>query len=87
MVSSSGPIHLSPDDMLPSYAHHAPFAVKVALLVGGFVLFCACAVRFIPGVRTILVFAYNCFLQPIGKVANQGERLDRFYQNQASGTL
>lgn len=35
--------------------------------------------------RTVLVFAYNCFLQPLGKTNNQGERLDRFYQNQATG--
>lgn len=35
-------------------------------------------------VRTIFVFAWNCFVQPIGKVANQSERLDKFYQHQAS---
>lgn len=35
--------------------------------------------------RTVLVFAYNCFLQPLGKTKNQTERLDRFYQNQATG--
>jgi hypothetical protein len=35
--------------------------------------------------RTSLTFAWNCFLKPIGKVANQSERLDRFYQHQASG--
>lgn len=37
--------------------------------------------------RTPLVFAWNCFIQPIGKVANQSERLDRFYQHQASSEL
>ncbi len=37
--------------------------------------------------RTVVVFAYNCFLQPLGKTNNQGERLDRFYQNQAEGEL
>lgn len=36
-------------------------------------------------VRTALVFAYNCFLQPLGKTSSQAERLDRFYANQASG--
>ncbi|KOS14515.1 hypothetical protein Malapachy_1139 [Malassezia pachydermatis] len=34
--------------------------------------------------REILVFSYNCFLQPLGKTANQAERLDRFYENQAT---
>ena len=33
--------------------------------------------------REVLVFSYNCFLQPLGKTKNQAERLDRFYQNQA----
>lgn len=40
---------------------------------------------FVPSIRSALVFAYTCFLQPIGKVANQSERLDKFYQNQATG--
>ena len=34
-------------------------------------------------VRTGIVFAYNCFLQPLGKTNSQAERLDRFYENQA----
>ena len=33
--------------------------------------------------REVLVFSYNCFLQPLGKTKNQAERLDRFYQNLA----
>ena len=35
-------------------------------------------------VRSTIVFAYTCFLQPLGKTANQAERLDRFYEKQAS---
>ncbi|GAA5888436.1 hypothetical protein JCM6882_008619 [Rhodosporidiobolus microsporus] len=31
-----------------------------------------------------LVFAYNCFLRPLGKTANQQGRLDKFYEGQAS---
>ena len=85
MSSASGYFPLSTSDMLPSFAREAPYAVKLSILVCGFALLCACAVRFVPAMRTLSVFAYNCFIQPIGKVANQGERLDRFYQNQASG--
>ncbi|KAH0445918.1 hypothetical protein IEQ34_025248 [Dendrobium chrysotoxum] len=48
------------------------------------VFFVSCLIRFVKPVRTILVFAYTCFLQPIGKTAKQSERLDRFYQNQAN---
>ncbi|UZJ51198.1 hypothetical protein CBS101457_000518 [Exobasidium rhododendri] len=80
-MSSSSP--MTAEGVLPLYARHAPYPVKVALLLGSIALFCACLLRFVPGLRTILVFAYNCFIQPIGKVANQGERLDKFYQNQA----
>lgn len=36
-------------------------------------------------VRDVLVFSYTCFLQPLGKTANQAERLDKFYQHQANG--
>lgn len=54
------------------------------MMLGFVLLACACAVRFVPGLKTALVFAWNCFIQPIGKVANQGERLDKFYQNQAT---
>jgi hypothetical protein len=35
------------------------------------------------GLRTVLTFAYYCFLKPLGKHAGQGERLDRFYEGQA----
>ncbi|KDN52226.1 hypothetical protein K437DRAFT_232599 [Tilletiaria anomala UBC 951] len=34
--------------------------------------------------KAVLVFAYNCFLQPLGETKNQVERLDRFYQGQAN---
>jgi betaine lipid synthase len=83
MSSSSTPFFGA--DLLSPFAHQAPYGVKLALIVSGVFVFCACLIRFVPGLRTLLVFAYNCFLQPIGKVANQGQRLDRFYQNQASG--
>lgn len=77
---------LSVDAVLPTFiSHHAPFAVKLAFVVTALVLLFGCALRFVPGLRSAIVFAYICFIQPIGKVANQGERLDKFYQNQASG--
>ena len=86
MATSTRPSIVSVDDFLPSYLFHsAPYAAKVAAVMTVAVLAALCAVRFVPGMRTLLVFAYNCFLQPIGKVNNQGERLDKFYQNQASG--
>ncbi|CAD6983485.1 unnamed protein product [Tilletia controversa] len=51
-------------------------ALVVSMLV--FVLF-----KTNKSFRTAITFAWNCFLQPIGKVANQAQRLDRFYENQA----
>ncbi|PWN29952.1 hypothetical protein BDZ90DRAFT_228998 [Jaminaea rosea] len=54
---------------------YSPLIAVLALL---------CVLRFSKAARTPLVFAWNCFVQPIGKVANQGERLDKFYQHQAT---
>lgn len=34
-------------------------------------------------IREIVLFMYTCFIRPIGKTANQAERLDLFYQEQA----
>ncbi|ORY82611.1 hypothetical protein BCR37DRAFT_410004 [Protomyces lactucae-debilis] len=36
------------------------------------------------GLRTVLTFAYYCFIKPLGKHAGQGDRLDRFYAGQAN---
>jgi hypothetical protein len=86
MGFSTGPSLAVVDDILPSYLfHNAPYTVKLAAVMSAAVLLILAAVCFVPGLRTLLVFAWNCFLQPIGKVSNQGERLDKFYQNQASG--
>ena len=38
------------------------------------------------GVVPLLKFIYACFLQPLGMVSGQKERLDRFYAAQADGT-
>ncbi|KAL9932896.1 hypothetical protein V8E36_008151 [Tilletia maclaganii] len=38
--------------------------------------------RWVQSLPTAVTLAWKCFLQPLGKVANQTERLDRFYQNQ-----
>ena len=56
---------------------------RSALVVGS--VFSAMVVLTVafPPVRQAVVFAYNCFLQPLGKTKNQAERLDRFYENQA----
>ena len=37
--------------------------------------------------KSILIFAYCCFLKPLGKCNNQQERLDAFYKAQATGEL
>lgn len=73
------------ETIVPAFARDSSPPVKMAVVSSALVLFVACLIRFVTPIRTIFVFAYNCFIQPIGKVANQGERLDRFYQNQAQG--
>jgi betaine lipid synthase len=65
-------------------------ASSTLLTISGITIACLVAASLIAhlagtSLRTILVFGYNCFLQPLGKTKNQGERLDRFYQNQADG--
>ncbi|KAL9932378.1 hypothetical protein V8E36_008857 [Tilletia maclaganii] len=39
--------------------------------------------RWVQSLPTTVTLAWNCLLQPLGKVVNQTERLDRFSQNQA----
>lgn len=59
-----------------------PASVTTVALLATLALFASAYRPF----RDAIVFAYNCFLQPLGKTSNQAERLDRFYQHQASGT-
>lgn len=72
-------------DALPNYTRSSSLSIRIALYILLSVLIIACLARFVKPVRTILVFAYTCFLQPIGKHSKQSERLDAFYQNQANG--
>lgn len=72
-------------DGLPTFARSASLPVKVVMYTIVGVLLFACLLRTVKPVRTAIVFAYTCFLQPIGRHAKQSERLDRFYQNQAQG--
>ncbi len=68
---------------LYSYAPHSLINLTAVLTALMTLIGVAAAVS--QKVRDILVFSYTCFLQPLGKTANQAERLDKFYQNQASG--
>lgn len=79
-------------DILASVTHNASVALQAlqasalgrsAVIVTGIVAAIAVLAIAVKPVRTAIVFAYNCFLQPLGKTNSQAERLDRFYQNQA----
>ena len=72
-------------DVLPNYTRSASLPIKFGLYFLLSILAIACLAKFVKPFRTILVFAYTCFLQPIGKHSKQSERLDAFYQNQATG--
>ncbi|EST06244.1 Methyltransferase domain protein [Kalmanozyma brasiliensis GHG001] len=64
---------------------YAPASLVNSLAVAAaFVTLVGLAATVSQKVRDILVFSYTCFLQPLGKTSNQAERLDKFYQNQAS---
>lgn len=67
------------------YAYAPNSLINVAVLMTAFMTLLGVAAAVSQKVRDILVFSYTCFLQPLGKTANQAERLDRFYQNQANG--
>lgn len=69
----------------PSLLHRAEWSTPVRALVVALasVTVVALLAAVCQPVRSALVFAYNCFLQPLGKTSNQAERLDRFYHNQA----
>lgn len=45
---------------------------------------CAALALLSPRVRALVLFAWGCFIRPVGKTSNQAERLDRFYETQAS---
>ncbi|GAC97098.1 hypothetical protein PHSY_004682 [Pseudozyma hubeiensis SY62] len=65
--------------------HLAPAPlVNMTAVATAFITLVGVAAAVSQKVRDILVFSYTCFLQPLGKTANQAERLDKFYQNQAS---
>ncbi|WFD30452.1 hypothetical protein MSPP1_001473 [Malassezia sp. CBS 17886] len=61
-----------------------PALGRVVLASAGVITTAVLLAAMLRPVRVAFVFAYNCFLQPLGKTANQAERLDRFYANQAS---
>lgn len=70
----------------PTLLHHlyAVASSRVVLGIACIAGFVAVLASVFKPVRDALVFAYNCFLQPLGKTSNQAERLDRFYEHQAS---
>lgn len=57
---------------------------RVALTSAGVVAALALLAAVYPPFRDVIVFSYNCFLHPLGKTKDQAERLDRFYEHQAS---
>ncbi|PWN50116.1 hypothetical protein IE53DRAFT_110475 [Violaceomyces palustris] len=72
---------VSPLDRL--YSFGSPVLIKSALACFSVAALVALLASVSERVRALLVFSYNCFLQPLGKVSNQAERLDKFYSKQA----
>ncbi|PKI85240.1 hypothetical protein MVES1_000948 [Malassezia vespertilionis] len=70
--------HVGPT-LLHRFEKLGPVAVTAVAVFGSVALLAALYRPF----REVLVFSYNCFLQPLGKTSNQAERLDRFYEHQA----
>ena len=70
LSSLSGQI---PPSLLHRFESLGPVAVTAAVSISAVALL---AVVYRP-FREMLVFSYNCFLQPLGKTNNQAERLDR----------
>lgn len=77
--------HLAATPLVQVYSYIPPSLVNLLAVATVFVTLVGLAAAVSRKVRDILVFSYTCFLQPLGKTANQAERLDKFYQNQASG--
>ena len=67
------------------YRYAPASLVNVTAVASVLVVLVGAAAAVSQKVRDALVFSYTCFLQPLGKTANQAERLDKFYQNQANG--
>ncbi|CDS01335.1 hypothetical protein [Sporisorium scitamineum] len=66
------------------YSYAPSSLVNRTALATVFMTFVGLAAAVSQKVRDVLVFSYTCFLQPLGKTANQAERLDKFYQHQAN---
>lgn len=80
--------HVAATPLKHLYTYAPPSLVNMtAALATLFMTFVGLAAAVSQKVRDVLVFSYTCFLQPLGKTANQAERLDKFYQHQANGKL
>ncbi|KAN0060609.1 hypothetical protein ACQY0O_007267 [Thecaphora frezii] len=69
--------------LAPLYSYAPAALVHLVAAATVLVTVVGLAASLSPKFRSTLVFCYTCFLQPLGKVSNQAERLDRFYQKQA----
>lgn len=69
-----------PPEYLSHITQRLGGAASVALAFG---TLCGVLLLLSPQVRAVLLFAYGCFLRPLGKTSSQAERLDRFYAAQA----
>lgn len=63
-----------------------PVLDQVESLWSYFVAFVTSILDLLPlkGLKSVITFAYYCFLQPLGKSNGQASRLDKFYQGQAN---
>ncbi|CBQ70562.1 related to Betaine lipid synthase [Sporisorium reilianum SRZ2] len=76
--------HVAATPLAHLYSYAPPSLVNMTALATVFMTFVGLAAAVSQKVRDVLVFSYTCFLQPLGKTANQAERLDKFYQHQAT---
>lgn len=77
--------HVAATPLAHLYSYVPPSLVNMTAVATALITLVGVAAAVSQKFRDILIFSYNCFLQPLGKTANQAERLDKFYQNQASG--
>lgn len=76
---------LAPTPLAQLYSYVPSSIANLTVMMTVFMTLVGLAAAVSQKVRDVLVFSYTCFLQPLGKTSTQAERLDRFYQNQATG--
>ncbi|CCF54553.1 hypothetical protein NDA11_001352 [Ustilago hordei] len=83
-MSSFAESKLAATPLAQLYSYVPSSIVNLTVMMTVFMTLVGLAAAVSQKVRDVFVFSYTCFLQPLGKTSTQAERLDRFYQNQAT---